>query len=158
MVRSPCAEGRHGQVLAKSWQRSRSTSVSYVVLRVPGIRVRNFRGMRTLGIRLGGRALSLPPSFRLEVVALLRAILPKLQIPQKAVVEKPSRALEREALAMQRKNQTYTLLEDSDSDGGGARETKTKKNKRDRDRGGKRRNIRQKKDSESSSEEEPPKK
>ncbi|KAK7885945.1 hypothetical protein WMY93_025566 [Mugilogobius chulae] len=80
------------------------------------------------------------------------------KIPQKAVVEKPSRALEREALAMQRKNQTYTLLEDSDSDGGGARETKTKKNKRDRDRGGKRRNIRQKKDSESSSEEEPPKK
>ncbi|KAK7905041.1 hypothetical protein WMY93_017648 [Mugilogobius chulae] len=34
MVRSPCAEGRHGQVLAKSWQRSRSTSVSYADLRM----------------------------------------------------------------------------------------------------------------------------
>ncbi|XP_033836606.1 pre-mRNA-splicing factor ATP-dependent RNA helicase DHX16 [Periophthalmus magnuspinnatus] len=84
------------------------------------------------------------------------------KIPQKVVVEKPARALERQALEMQRKNQTYTLLEDSDSDGGGARETKSKKTKRERERekerGGKRRNIRQKKDSESSSEDELPKK
>uniref|UniRef100_A0A8C6THR9 RNA helicase n=1 Tax=Neogobius melanostomus TaxID=47308 RepID=A0A8C6THR9_9GOBI len=85
------------------------------------------------------------------------------KIPQKVVVEKPARALEREALEMQKKNQTYTLLDDSDSDGAGAaREAQTKKGNRDReterDRGGKRRHIRQKKDSESSSEEEPQKK
>uniref|UniRef100_A0A8C6TAP8 RNA helicase n=1 Tax=Neogobius melanostomus TaxID=47308 RepID=A0A8C6TAP8_9GOBI len=84
------------------------------------------------------------------------------KIPQKVVVEKPARALEREALEMQKKNQTYTLLDDSDSDGAGAaREAQTKKGNRDReterDRGGKRRHIRQKKDSESSSEEEPQK-
>uniref|UniRef100_A0A8C6WMZ0 RNA helicase n=1 Tax=Neogobius melanostomus TaxID=47308 RepID=A0A8C6WMZ0_9GOBI len=37
------------------------------------------------------------------------------KIPQKVVVEKPARALEREALEMQKKNQTYTLLDDSDT-------------------------------------------
>lgn len=80
------------------------------------------------------------------------------KIPRKAVVEKPSRALEREALEMQRKNQTYTLLEDSDSEGDAPTETlKSKKNKNEKDRGSKRRHIRQKKDSESSEEELPKK-
>lgn len=80
------------------------------------------------------------------------------KIPRKAVVEKPSRALEREALEMQRKNQTYTLLEDSDSEGDAPTETlKSKKNKNEKDGGSKRRHIRQKKDSESSEEELPKK-
>lgn len=76
------------------------------------------------------------------------------KIPRKEVVEKPARALERQALEMQRKNQTYTLLEDSDSEGDVAKDTnKNKKNKKDR--GSKRRHIRQKQESGSSSEEEP---
>uniref|UniRef100_A0A8C6TIN9 RNA helicase n=1 Tax=Neogobius melanostomus TaxID=47308 RepID=A0A8C6TIN9_9GOBI len=49
------------------------------------------------------------------------------KIPQKVVVEKPARALEREALEMQKKNQTYTLLDDSDSDGAGAAREKSMK-------------------------------
>lgn len=57
---------------------------------------------------------------------------------------------------MQRKNQTYTLLEDSDSEGDAPKESQ-KSNKKEKDRGSKRRHIRQKKDSESS-EDEPPKK
>lgn len=82
------------------------------------------------------------------------------KIPRKEVVEKPARALERQALEMQRKNQTYTLLEDSDSEGDAAKDTnKNKKNKKDRDRSSsKRRHIRQKQESGSSSEEEPVKK
>uniref|UniRef100_UPI00398F3224 pre-mRNA-splicing factor ATP-dependent RNA helicase DHX16-like n=1 Tax=Pristiophorus japonicus TaxID=55135 RepID=UPI00398F3224 len=36
------------------------------------------------------------------------------KIPKKQQVEKASRAVEREALAMQQKNRTYTLLEDSE--------------------------------------------
>ncbi|MEQ2171797.1 putative pre-mRNA-splicing factor ATP-dependent RNA helicase dhx16, partial [Goodea atripinnis] len=36
-------------------------------------------------------------------------------IPRRQVVEKPSKAIEREAIEMERKNRTYTLLEDSDS-------------------------------------------
>ncbi|XP_068106514.1 pre-mRNA-splicing factor ATP-dependent RNA helicase DHX16 [Hyperolius riggenbachi] len=39
-----------------------------------------------------------------------------LKLPRKAQVERPARALEREALAMQQKNKTYTLLEDSDEE------------------------------------------
>ncbi|XP_072331461.1 pre-mRNA-splicing factor ATP-dependent RNA helicase DHX16 [Scyliorhinus torazame] len=37
-----------------------------------------------------------------------------MKIPRKQPIEKASRAVEREALAMQQKNRTYTLLEDSD--------------------------------------------
>ncbi|XP_073454994.1 pre-mRNA-splicing factor ATP-dependent RNA helicase DHX16 [Aquarana catesbeiana] len=39
-----------------------------------------------------------------------------LKLPHKAPVERPARAAEREALAMQKKNKSYTLLEDSDED------------------------------------------
>ncbi|KAM3911595.1 pre-mRNA-splicing factor ATP-dependent RNA helicase DHX16 isoform 1-T2 [Leptodactylus fuscus] len=38
------------------------------------------------------------------------------KLPRKAAVERPARAAEREALAMQQKNKLYTLLEDSDED------------------------------------------
>ncbi|XP_069799913.1 pre-mRNA-splicing factor ATP-dependent RNA helicase DHX16 [Dendropsophus ebraccatus] len=38
------------------------------------------------------------------------------KLPQKAQVERPARAAEREALAMQQKNKSYTLLEDSDEE------------------------------------------
>ncbi|XP_070822733.1 pre-mRNA-splicing factor ATP-dependent RNA helicase DHX16 [Chaetodon trifascialis] len=80
------------------------------------------------------------------------------KIPRKQVVEKPSRAMEREAIEMDRKNRTYMLLEDSDSDGDVVREKqKGKKKSKDKDKGNKRKHIRQKKESESSSEEEAPK-
>lgn len=78
-----------------------------------------------------------------------------LQIPHKQVAEKPARAIERQALEMQRKNQTYTLLEDSDSGEDAVKEEQ--KGKKNKDRGGKRKHIRQKKYSESSSEDEAPK-
>ncbi|XP_047454372.1 pre-mRNA-splicing factor ATP-dependent RNA helicase DHX16 [Mugil cephalus] len=79
------------------------------------------------------------------------------KIPRKQVVEKPSRELERQAIEMDRKNRTYTLLEDSESEEDAARE-KQKGKKKSKDRGNKRKHIRQKKGSESSSEEEAPKK
>uniref|UniRef100_A0A8C7Y886 Pre-mRNA-splicing factor ATP-dependent RNA helicase DHX16 n=1 Tax=Oryzias sinensis TaxID=183150 RepID=A0A8C7Y886_9TELE len=77
------------------------------------------------------------------------------KIPHKQVAEKPARAIERQALEMQRKNQTYTLLEDSDSGEDAVKEEQ--KGKKNKDRGGKRKHIRQKKHSESSSEDEAPK-
>lgn len=82
-----------------------------------------------------------------------------LQVPHKQVVERPSRAVERQAIEMERKNRTYTLLEDSDdADEDAAREKqKGKKKSKDKERGNKRKHIRQKKGSESSSEEEAPK-
>ncbi|XP_075692501.1 pre-mRNA-splicing factor ATP-dependent RNA helicase DHX16 [Rhinoderma darwinii] len=39
-----------------------------------------------------------------------------VKLPRKAPVERPARAAEREALAMQKKNKSYTLLEDSDEE------------------------------------------
>ncbi|KAM9851677.1 pre-mRNA-splicing factor ATP-dependent RNA helicase DHX16 [Aulostomus maculatus] len=81
------------------------------------------------------------------------------KIPRKQVFEKPSRAIEREAIEMERKNRTYTLLEDSDSEGDAVQEKqKGKKKTKEKDRGNKRKHIRQKKESESSSEEEVTKK
>lgn len=77
-----------------------------------------------------------------------------MQIPQKQVVEKASRALEREAIEMDRKNQTYTLLEDSESDEDAGME-KHKRKTKIKDKAAKRKHIRQKK--ESSSEDESPK-
>lgn len=77
-----------------------------------------------------------------------------LQIPRKQVVEKASRALEREAIEMDKKNRTYTLLEDSESDGDAGVE-KPKRKSKIKDKTTKRRHIRQKKDS--SSEDESPK-
>ncbi|XP_030013911.1 pre-mRNA-splicing factor ATP-dependent RNA helicase DHX16 [Sphaeramia orbicularis] len=80
------------------------------------------------------------------------------KIPRKQVVEKQARVIERQCIEMERKNRTYTLLEDSDSDGDTGRETqKGKKKSKDKDKGSKRKHIRQKKESESSSEEEAPK-
>ncbi|XP_069571153.1 pre-mRNA-splicing factor ATP-dependent RNA helicase DHX16 [Brachyistius frenatus] len=79
------------------------------------------------------------------------------KIPRKQVAEKPSRALEREAIEMDKKNRTYTLLEDSDGDEDAVTETqKGKKKSKSKDRGNKRKHIRQKKGSESSSEDEAP--
>uniref|UniRef100_A0A3Q3FST6 Pre-mRNA-splicing factor ATP-dependent RNA helicase DHX16 n=1 Tax=Labrus bergylta TaxID=56723 RepID=A0A3Q3FST6_9LABR len=75
------------------------------------------------------------------------------KIPRKQVVEKPARAMEREAIEMDRRNRTYTLLEDSDSDGEEVKE-KQKDKKKNKDKGNKRKHIRRKKESESSSEDE----
>uniref|UniRef100_A0A3P8PGJ2 RNA helicase n=1 Tax=Astatotilapia calliptera TaxID=8154 RepID=A0A3P8PGJ2_ASTCA len=89
-----------------------------------------------------------------SVAAFAKELFEK--VPHKQVVEKPSRAVERQAIEMERKNRTYTLLEDSDdADEDAAREKqKGKKKSKDKERGNKRKHIRQKKGSESSSEEE----
>ncbi|XP_014892384.1 pre-mRNA-splicing factor ATP-dependent RNA helicase DHX16 isoform X1 [Poecilia latipinna] len=76
------------------------------------------------------------------------------KIPRQQVVEKPSKALERQAIEMDRKNRTYTLLEDSDSGEEVAADKQRGKKKKDKDKGSKRKNIRQKKASESSSDDE----
>uniref|UniRef100_M4AFU2 Pre-mRNA-splicing factor ATP-dependent RNA helicase DHX16 n=1 Tax=Xiphophorus maculatus TaxID=8083 RepID=M4AFU2_XIPMA len=78
------------------------------------------------------------------------------KIPRQQVIEKPSKALERQAIEMDRKNRTYTLLEDSDSGEEAAADKQRGKKKKDKDRGSKRKNIRQKA-SESSSDDETPK-
>ncbi|XP_051262346.1 pre-mRNA-splicing factor ATP-dependent RNA helicase DHX16 [Dicentrarchus labrax] len=88
-----------------------------------------------------------------SVIAFAQELFDK--IPRKQVVEKPARAMEREAIEMDRRNRTYTLLDDSESDGESVREKqKGKKKSKDKDRGNKRKHIRQKKESESSSEDE----
>ncbi|XP_031610135.1 pre-mRNA-splicing factor ATP-dependent RNA helicase DHX16 [Oreochromis aureus] len=91
-----------------------------------------------------------------SVAAFAKELFEK--VPHKQVVERPSRAVERQAIEMERKNRTYTLLEDSDdADEDAAREKqKGKKKSKDKERGNKRKHIRQKKGSESSSEEEAP--
>ncbi|XP_007238873.2 pre-mRNA-splicing factor ATP-dependent RNA helicase DHX16 [Astyanax mexicanus] len=76
------------------------------------------------------------------------------KIPKKQVVEKPARAVERQAIEMDRKNRTYTLLEDSDSDGDTVKEKGKEKKSKDKDRGKKRKHLRQKQDDGSSSEED----
>uniref|UniRef100_A0A8D3BCL2 Pre-mRNA-splicing factor ATP-dependent RNA helicase DHX16 n=1 Tax=Scophthalmus maximus TaxID=52904 RepID=A0A8D3BCL2_SCOMX len=89
-----------------------------------------------------------------SVIAFAHELYEK--IPRKQVVEKASRAIEREAIEMDRKNRTYTLLEDSDSEGDAVTE-KPKGNKKSKDSGNKRKHIRRKKESESTSEDEAPK-
>uniref|UniRef100_A0A7N5ZY69 RNA helicase n=1 Tax=Anabas testudineus TaxID=64144 RepID=A0A7N5ZY69_ANATE len=94
-----------------------------------------------------------------SVIAFAEELYEKVRsqncIPHKQVVEKASRAIERQAIEMERKNRTYTLLEDSDSDGDLVKEKqKGKKKSKDKDRENKRKHIRQKKESESSKEEE----
>lgn len=69
-----------------------------------------------------------------------------VQVPKKQIVEKPSRAIERQVIEMERKNRTYTLLEDSDSDGEASREGGKEKKSREKDRGKKRKHLRQKRD------------
>lgn len=76
-----------------------------------------------------------------------------LKVPRKQAVEKPSRAVEREAMEMERKNRLYTLV-DSDSDEDVGRDSR-KERKKDREK--KRKHIRQKQESESSSDNEAPK-
>lgn len=77
-----------------------------------------------------------------------------MKVPRKQVIEKPSRALEREAIEMDRKNRLYTLVE-SDSEEDAGRDQRKERNK---DREKKRKHIRQKKESESSSDSEAPNK
>ncbi|XP_056126764.1 pre-mRNA-splicing factor ATP-dependent RNA helicase DHX16 [Rhinichthys klamathensis goyatoka] len=77
--------------------------------------------------------------------------------PKKHVAEKPARAIERKVIEMERKNRTYTLLEDSESDGETEERGKEKKSK-DRDKGKKRKNLRQKREESPSSSEEDKKK
>lgn len=92
-----------------------------------------------------------------KVIAFAEELFDK--VPRKQVVEKASRALEREAIEMDRRNRTYTLLEDSESDGDAGRieEHRGKKKTKHKDKATKRKHIRQKKESDSSSEDEPPK-
>ncbi|XDV32020.1 hypothetical protein PO909_002924 [Leuciscus waleckii] len=78
--------------------------------------------------------------------------------PKKHVVEKPARAIERQVMEMERKNRTYTLLEDSESDGETAGESGKEKKNKDRDKGKKRKNLRQKREESPSSSEEDKKK
>ncbi|XP_064421843.1 pre-mRNA-splicing factor ATP-dependent RNA helicase DHX16 [Latimeria chalumnae] len=73
------------------------------------------------------------------------------KIPKKVVAERPARVAEREAIAMQQKNRSYTLLEESEG-------SETEENKQASRRKGqrkKRKHLRQKKQSSSSSESEP---
>ncbi|XP_015250685.1 PREDICTED: putative pre-mRNA-splicing factor ATP-dependent RNA helicase DHX16 [Cyprinodon variegatus] len=88
-----------------------------------------------------------------SVTAFAKELFEK--IPRQQVVEKPSKAVERMAIEMERKNRTYTLLEDSDSGEEEARDRPAGKKKKSKEekRGSKRKNIRQKKGSESSDDE-----
>nr|DBA20571.1 TPA: hypothetical protein GDO54_017333 [Pyxicephalus adspersus] len=64
-----------------------------------------------------------------------------LKVPRKAAVERPARAAEREALAMQQKNKSYALLEDSDEE---------EANDESRDKKRKKKHLRKRKKEESS--------
>lgn len=81
-----------------------------------------------------------------------------VQVPKKQVVEKPSRAIERQVIEMERKNRTYTLLEDSDSDGEASRQGGKDKKSREKDKGKKRKHLRHKRDESPLSSEEDNKK
>ncbi|XP_060937300.1 pre-mRNA-splicing factor ATP-dependent RNA helicase DHX16 [Limanda limanda] len=89
-----------------------------------------------------------------NVIAFARELFDK--IPRKQAVEKPARELERQTTEMYKKNQTYTLLQDSESEEETVVE-KQKGKKKSKDRGNKRKHIRKKKESESSSDDEAPK-
>ncbi|KAK7156706.1 hypothetical protein R3I94_006673 [Phoxinus phoxinus] len=78
--------------------------------------------------------------------------------PKKHVAEKPARAIERHVMEIERKNRTYTLLEDSESDGETVEERGKEKKSKDRDKGKKRKNLRQKREESPSSSEEEKKK
>lgn len=80
------------------------------------------------------------------------------QAPKKHVVEKPARAIERQVIEMERRNRTYTLLEDSESDGETVKERGKEKKTKDRDKGKKRKHLRQKREESPSSSEEDKKK
>ncbi|XP_048117173.1 pre-mRNA-splicing factor ATP-dependent RNA helicase DHX16 [Alosa alosa] len=76
------------------------------------------------------------------------------KVPRKQIVEKPSRALERQVQAMEQKNRTYTLLEESDSDGEVTQERGKEKKGREKVKGKKRKHLRQKQEESASSSEE----
>uniref|UniRef100_A0A4W4H1Z1 RNA helicase n=1 Tax=Electrophorus electricus TaxID=8005 RepID=A0A4W4H1Z1_ELEEL len=80
------------------------------------------------------------------------------KVPKKQVIEKPARAIERQAIEMERKNKTYTLLEDSDCDEETPREMGKEKKSKEKDRGKKRKHLRQKRDESPSSTSPEPKK
>ena len=74
------------------------------------------------------------------------------QIPRKQPVEKPARAIERRVIEMEKKNLTYTLLDDSESDGEPPPEKE--QGKKSKTKGNKRKHIRQKQEERDSSSEE----
>ncbi|XP_062395625.1 pre-mRNA-splicing factor ATP-dependent RNA helicase DHX16 [Sardina pilchardus] len=76
------------------------------------------------------------------------------KVPRKQVVEKPSRALERQVQAMEQKNRTYTLLEESDGDEEVTQERGKEKKGREKVKGKKRKHLRQKQEESASSSEE----
>ncbi|XP_076832606.1 pre-mRNA-splicing factor ATP-dependent RNA helicase DHX16 [Brachyhypopomus gauderio] len=76
------------------------------------------------------------------------------KVPKKQPIVKPARAIELQAIEMDRKNKTYTLLEDSDGDEETPREKEKEKKSKEKDRGKKRKHLRQKRDESSSSSED----
>uniref|UniRef100_A0A8C2GRB4 RNA helicase n=1 Tax=Cyprinus carpio TaxID=7962 RepID=A0A8C2GRB4_CYPCA len=81
-----------------------------------------------------------------RITAFAHELYNKVSAPKKHVAEKPARAVERKVIEMERKNRTYTLLEDSESDGETARERGKEKKSKDHDKGKKRKHLRQKQD------------
>ncbi|KAL4646823.1 putative pre-mRNA-splicing factor ATP-dependent RNA helicase DHX16 [Arapaima gigas] len=71
------------------------------------------------------------------------------KIPRKKEEQRPTRVMERQVLEMEKKNRTYTLLEDSDS--GGEEVIERSKVKRDKDRAKKRKHLRKKREESPSS-------
>ncbi|XP_063055878.1 pre-mRNA-splicing factor ATP-dependent RNA helicase DHX16 [Engraulis encrasicolus] len=76
------------------------------------------------------------------------------KVPQKQVVEKPARVLERQTQEMERKNRTYTLLEDSDDDREEVHDRGKEKKDKEKMKGKKRKHLRQKQEESSSSSED----
>ncbi|XP_046895351.1 pre-mRNA-splicing factor ATP-dependent RNA helicase DHX16 isoform X2 [Hypomesus transpacificus] len=87
-----------------------------------------------------------------RVIAFAKELYDK--IPRKQPVEKPARAIERQVIEMEKKNLTYTLLEDSESDGEPPTEKEKEKGKKSKNKGNKRKHIRQKQEERDSSSEE----
>lgn len=86
-----------------------------------------------------------------RVIAFAQELYDK--VPRKQVVEKPARAVERQVIEMERKNRTYTLLEDSESDE--ELPIEKERGKKSQSRGNKKKHLRKKKEeSDSSSEDE----
>nr|XP_033771274.1 pre-mRNA-splicing factor ATP-dependent RNA helicase DHX16 [Geotrypetes seraphini] len=92
----------------------------------------------------------------LEVDARVEAFAGQLwsKIPRTQPAERPARAAEREALAMQQKNRSYTLLEDSDESGGEDAKLQKHQGGRRAEKQ-KRKQLRKRKQASSSSESEP---
>lgn len=91
-----------------------------------------------------------------QLIKLNGVVILPFQAPKKQVVEKPARAVERHVMEIERKNRTYTLLEDSESDEETVREREKEKEtkSKDREKGKKRKHLRQKQEDSPSSDEE----